>query len=215
MSDNRSEQNAAKKFTSNIHFDEQHMTFRLYSKDSLYAFCISPELSLEHLYYGEKITDRFDLRYLSQTARAMAFNTIESCEFFSGDVKVKDSFVPSANLAKYDEGNALLSEIALCNSAEELQKIWRRARLKDTLENKRLEYRTWRSLSRNVSDLNLGDIEKFDLDKLDSEDLSESAVDPEERSRADKDRRTAISKRSRNESLRNPLKMVPMDTAGK
>jgi hypothetical protein len=36
-----------------IHFDETFKTFRLYCGESLYAFAISPELSLEHLYWGK------------------------------------------------------------------------------------------------------------------------------------------------------------------
>jgi hypothetical protein len=43
----------------------------------MYAFCISPEKSLEHLYWGEALTKGYDLRYLGQSFRMTHFNTYE------------------------------------------------------------------------------------------------------------------------------------------
>ena len=43
----------------------------------MYAFCISPEKSLEHLYWGEALTQGYDLRYLGQSFRMTHFNTYE------------------------------------------------------------------------------------------------------------------------------------------
>jgi len=66
------------KSTTHLFFDEKHNTFRLYAGTSLYAFSISPELSLEHLYFGKTLHSGFDLRYLSQSSRATVFNTSEN-----------------------------------------------------------------------------------------------------------------------------------------
>jgi hypothetical protein len=64
--------------TSNIHFDAKFKTFRLHAGDTLYAFCIGPELSLEHLYWGKYLRDGYDFRYLSQSCRNAIFNTFEA-----------------------------------------------------------------------------------------------------------------------------------------
>ena len=40
-----------------ISFDEKFKTFRIYYGSSLYALCITPELSLEHLYWGKVRSD--------------------------------------------------------------------------------------------------------------------------------------------------------------
>ena len=71
--------NSIKQTTSNSHitFDPNFKTFRIYAGDSLYAFSISPELSLEHLYWGKRLPEGFDLRYLSQSSRMTVFNTAE------------------------------------------------------------------------------------------------------------------------------------------
>ena len=63
-----------------IVFDEKYKTFRLYAGKSLYAFSISPELCLEHLYWGETLQSGFDLRYLSESARQTVFATAEVYE---------------------------------------------------------------------------------------------------------------------------------------
>lgn len=60
---------------SAISFNEKDKTFRLYFGNSLYAFCITPELSLEHLYWGKSLNKEFDLRYLSQSSRMLPFLT--------------------------------------------------------------------------------------------------------------------------------------------
>ena len=55
------------------------MTFRLRCGESLYAFCIGPELNLEHLYWGEQLHSGYDLRFLSQSSsRNLVFHTQES-----------------------------------------------------------------------------------------------------------------------------------------
>lgn len=66
--------------SARIVFDENLKTFSLYPGASLYSFCISPELSLEHLYWGKRLHSGFDLRYLSQSSRQPHFNTAEVYE---------------------------------------------------------------------------------------------------------------------------------------
>jgi hypothetical protein len=60
-----------------IRFDATFKTFYLYPGNSLYAFSISPELSLEHLYWGKNLPSGYDLRYLSQSTRMAHFYTTE------------------------------------------------------------------------------------------------------------------------------------------
>ena len=81
--------------TSHIIFDEDLFTFYIYSGSSLYAFAISPERDLEHLYYGPSLSRGFDLRFVSNSSRTLAFNTIQSTHKFgvkgtesSGDIRV-------------------------------------------------------------------------------------------------------------------------------
>jgi len=64
--------------TQNVFFDADFKTFRLYAGKSLYCFCITPELSLEHLYWGCALPPGYDLRYLSQSSRNAPFNTVEA-----------------------------------------------------------------------------------------------------------------------------------------
>ncbi|KAJ1405209.1 hypothetical protein B484DRAFT_404505 [Ochromonadaceae sp. CCMP2298] len=64
--------------TQNVFFDQDFKTFRLYAGKSMYAFCITPELALEHLYWGEALPPGYDLRYLSQSSRNAHFNTVEA-----------------------------------------------------------------------------------------------------------------------------------------
>eukprot|EP01031_Cornospumella_fuschlensis_P036624 gene36624-44427_t len=55
--------------TSHISFSEQDKTFRLYAGASIYAFCLSSELGLEHLHWGQAIPPEYDLRYLGESSR--------------------------------------------------------------------------------------------------------------------------------------------------
>jgi hypothetical protein len=82
--------------TSHAYFDARQKTFRLYAGSSLYAFCITPELSLEHLYFGKAVCSDFDLRFISESARMTVFSTHEA-RAPEGYV-VKDSFDKAANL---------------------------------------------------------------------------------------------------------------------
>jgi hypothetical protein len=64
--------------TSHVTFDENLLTFYLYAGSSLYAFCITPELNLEHLYWGPRLPKGYDLRFISANTRSLVFNTLEA-----------------------------------------------------------------------------------------------------------------------------------------
>lgn len=64
--------------TSHISFNEQDRTFRLYAGDSIYAFCLSSELGLEHLHWGQAVPEEYDLRYLGESSRATHFTTVDA-----------------------------------------------------------------------------------------------------------------------------------------
>ena len=64
-----------------IHFNPNTKTFRLYCGDSLYAFCIGPELLLENLYWDKAIRNDYDLRYLNSNLRMPQFGTAEYTSF--------------------------------------------------------------------------------------------------------------------------------------
>lgn len=75
--------------TSKVFFDADFKTFRLYAGNTLYAFCITPELTLEHLYWGVTLPPGFDLRYLSQSSRNAHFNTVEApADRFGGRIVI-------------------------------------------------------------------------------------------------------------------------------
>jgi len=120
--------------TSNIHFDAKFKTFRLHAGDTLYAFCIGPELSLEHLYWGKYLRDGYDFRYLSQSCRNAHFNTVEADpSSFGGKIVLK------------------------AETLEEIQKTWKENRSwnalsasvdVDILQKRRLENYSWRIMSK-------------------------------------------------------------------
>lgn len=75
--------------TQMVFFDADFKTFRLYAGKTMYAFCITPELTLEHLYWGPSLPPGFDLRYLSQSARNAHFNTVEApADRFGGRIVI-------------------------------------------------------------------------------------------------------------------------------
>lgn len=124
------------KETTNIKFDENFKTFSLLAGNSLYAFCISPELTLEHLYWGKKVHHGYDLRYLSQSCRMAHFNTVEAA--------------PTAF-----EGKIVLE----ADTLEEIQQTWRENKIwktsseddQDFIQKKRLENYSWRILSKALA----------------------------------------------------------------
>jgi hypothetical protein len=75
--------------TQHVFFDADFKTFRLYAGNTLYAFCITPELTLEHLYWGTALPAGFDLRYLSESIRNAPFNTVEApADRFGGRIVI-------------------------------------------------------------------------------------------------------------------------------
>lgn len=69
-------------------YDAEFRTFSLYPGNSLYVFSISPELSLENLYWGKVLTSGFDLRYVSQSSRLAHFSTVEQYKIASPPKKL-------------------------------------------------------------------------------------------------------------------------------
>jgi hypothetical protein len=126
------------KRTDRVSFDENLKTFRLYAGESLYAFCISPELTLEHLYWGKSLPDGYDLRYLNQGCRPGHFTTVEA-----------------AAIPRSFDGKIIVQAETL----EEIQKTWRENRswsshstddadYSDYVQKKRLENYSWRMMSK-------------------------------------------------------------------
>jgi hypothetical protein len=123
------------KRTNNVYFDEHLKTFRLHAGNTLYAFCISPELTLEHLYWGKMLHEGYDLRFFSQSCRTnQVFTTVEAPPFtFDGKI------------------------VSKAETIEEVQKIWRENKMwksssntedKDYVQKKRLENYSWRVMSK-------------------------------------------------------------------
>jgi hypothetical protein len=118
--------------TDHIWFDETFKTFRLRAGETLYAFCITPELTLEHLYWGKTLPDHYDLRYLSQSCRMAHFNTVEVAPHsFDGKIVLE------------------------ADTLEEIQKTWRMNVTKKTdskdeddyFNKRRIENYSWRIMS--------------------------------------------------------------------
>lgn len=135
-----------------IFFDETCRTFRLYPGESLYAFSITQELSLEHLYFGPALHPGFDLRYLSSSSRRTHFETSEMYEktIHAQSMKRSNQMI---------ESDEILFQMAPA-TVEDLQEIWRRNRVTsgtsplsatmDTLESferRRRDNFAWRMMS--------------------------------------------------------------------
>jgi hypothetical protein len=119
-------------------FDATFKTFRLYPGKSLYAFSISPELTLEHLYWGKRLPPGYDLRYLSQSSRMLHFNTAEQHASVADDA-VRDSLFKDLEWV----------------SIEKLQDTWRKSKThnvdtsdSESLLQRRLENLSWRLMTK-------------------------------------------------------------------
>eukprot|EP01041_Mallomonas_annulata_P002693 gene2693-5303_t len=131
--------------TSHISFDKVFKTFRIYSGDSLYAFAISPELSLEHLYWGKKLPKGYDLRYLSQSSRLTHFNTTE---IWRRDLESSDGISRALHAETLDE---IQDTWRLCRGAgsrpgSPQEGSSSRDRDDTSLQQKRLENACWRMM---------------------------------------------------------------------
>lgn len=123
--------------TSHIKFCPELKTFSLTAGNTLYSFCIGPELTLEHLYWGVHIDGDYDFRYLSQSLRHAHFSTVES--------------------APLKFGGKIFSE---AETLEEVQKTWKdnnsmgrrvpggATRDMAAIQRRRLENYSWRILSK-------------------------------------------------------------------
>jgi len=121
--------------TDRIFFDENVKTFRLYAGNSLYAISISPELTLEHLYWGKTLHPGYDLRYLNQSSRPTHFSTLEAAPDY-----LEASLMPSDTLA-------------------DIQRAWKDSKntknvidSMDAFHKRRLENYTWRVLSKKTQE---------------------------------------------------------------
>lgn len=120
------------KRTDFISFDEDFKTFRLVAGNSLYAISISPELTLEHLYWGQKLPEGYDLRYLSQNTRLAHFNTVEAAPHsLNGKIVIEAETLEDIAKTWRENMNSKLDE----NNAQE------------HFHKRRLENYSWRLMS--------------------------------------------------------------------
>jgi hypothetical protein len=132
--------------TQAILFDADFKTFRLYAGGSMYAFCITPELGLEHLYWGVALPPGFDLRYLSQSARNAHFNTVEEPpDRFGGRIVVGAETLDEL-MKSYKE-----SKVVTADSSR-------------ALYNRRLENYTWRIMNKAVQSKKEGKLPELLID---------------------------------------------------
>ena len=103
----------------------------------MYALCITPELSIEHIYWGTQLHNEFDLRYLSQSSRMTPFVTSEE------------------SVTKMSS-NTLSTNITQAETLEDLQETWRRSKISsfgrqfeesEYIKKKRLENLSWRAMA--------------------------------------------------------------------
>eukprot|EP01038_Epipyxis_sp_PR26KG_P016244 gene16244-22115_t len=191
--------------TEHIHFDKNYKTFRLYAGNSLYAFSISPELVLEHLYWGKVLAPGYDLRYLSQSSRLTHFNTLE----------VPSDIIP----------DAAISESSF-ETLEQLQQMWRNN--KDfssksesnedikTFQKRRLANFSWRAMSQLSRSNDVDVSEKYDpnailqIDTFDVNDSNEDMQDLDQELPLSRNRATsfpAIPYHLKNQ-IQSPLKNI-------
>lgn len=139
--------------TSHISFDETDKTFRLYAGNSIYAFCISPELTLEHLHWGPKLPPGYDLRFLSQSARSTHFTTVEAA--------------PDTNTASQTKIGGKI--VLAAETLEEITKTWRENKVwvpvemsdKERFQRRRLENFSWRIMSKIAQENNAIQFERI------------------------------------------------------
>jgi hypothetical protein len=181
------------KRTEHISFDEKLKTFRLYAGESLYSFCIGPELTLEHLYWGKKLSgETFDLRYLSESCRLGPFVTVESA-----------ATAPVQTIRSFDGKIVIKAE-----NLEEIQRAWKENRswsratptgswnpatpttkppsaVEDNLQKRRIENYSWRILSKLTGS-------REDLSELASNHNTEALSRPRRRSFAGMSHQTSM-----------------------
>jgi hypothetical protein len=130
----RQEQPVPVEATSHIQFNKEFKTFSLYSGKSLYSFCVGPELNLEHLYWGTKLDNNYDLRYLSQSCRTAAMDTVEAPALVIGG-KIISEAETFEEVQKAWKDNNSLGHAEPCSHIAAVQR-------------RRLENYAWRILSK-------------------------------------------------------------------
>ena len=143
------EDNSPVASTSHIFFDEDILTFYIYSGSSLYSFSISPELLLEHLYFGPLLSRGFDLRFSSNSSRTLAFNTIQSKHVYG--LRNMDE-IPKVALEEDESEMSKQCRDGLCESLlgtmtiRELAIMHKKHRNSDTENLRRRANLAWRAL---------------------------------------------------------------------
>ena len=129
------------KQTKYIKFEEDYKSFRLHAGNSLYAFCIGPELTLEHLYWGKFLEAGYDLRYLSQSCRNSHFNTVEAIPLPQFDGKIILDYETLDEVEKTWKENRAMTTITDADNMKN-------KRTSDVLnfQRRRLENYSWRIL---------------------------------------------------------------------
>jgi len=129
------------KQTKYIKFEEDYKSFRLHAGNSLYAFCIGPELTLEHLYWGKYLEAGYDLRYLSQSCRNSHFNTVEAIPLPQFNGKIILDYETLDEVEKTWKENRAMTTIADADNVKNQKTC-------DVLnfQRRRLENYSWRIL---------------------------------------------------------------------
>lgn len=196
---------AQKDQNTRIFYEKEYRTFRLYPGNSLYAFCISPEGSLEHLYWGSTLPRGYDLRYLCQSSRMTVFNTYE---------------LPSDVDVNRNDTNLLQSSAVKTGNFHELTESWRRFNAVKTSDsstddneyfhNKRMENLAWRLMA--IKNAESKKKSKSNSDLLTASGLKDEDAEPlqyqkKERQRSQNTRMSWGRSRSRS----NPMLMHMQD----
>jgi len=186
--------------SSHIVFDENVKTFRLYAGNSMYSFCISPELNLEHLYWGKKLQDGYDLRYTNQSCRLTHFSTIEAAPLgIDGKIVVE------------------------AETLEEIQKIWKENKSwtskskdeSDFVQKKRLENYSWRIMSKFSLNPDVKEAKETGVRKK-SMSVSFDMDDEDDNMETSPDKAGTLTAFSRRRSLSNPaMKMASFSGVSK
>ena len=125
-------------FTTHIHFNKKYKTFSLFSGNSLYSFCVGPELTLEHLYWGVKLQTGYDLRYSSESIRNVHFNTVEASPLaFGGKIFSKAETFDEVQKT-WKANNSMGKQVPFTDIASQ--------------QRRRLENYSWRILSKASQD---------------------------------------------------------------
>ena len=95
--------------TSHIKFHSDVNTFCLYAANSLYTFCIGPDLTLEHIYWGVKVDDSYDMRYICQSVRNNQYNRHNST---TESEHVQDQIHPQHSVSTETDSSVINNQLS-------------------------------------------------------------------------------------------------------